>query len=77
MHSHFNIEHPPATYGTRHTFRHRLGNALIESEAQPEAAVAYHTNFLFDLCQRIGFASWEIVHMPGGAQHQPILLCRK
>jgi SAM-dependent methyltransferase len=77
MHSHFNIEHPPATYGTRHTFRHRMGNALIESEAQPEAAVAYHTDFLFDLCRKIGFSSCEIVHMPGGAQHQPILLCRK
>jgi predicted SAM-dependent methyltransferase len=76
MHSHFNIEHPPATYGTRHTFQHRLGNALIESEAQPEAAVAYHTDFLFGLCRRIGFSSCEIVHMPGGAQHQPILLCR-
>jgi SAM-dependent methyltransferase len=77
MHSHFNIEHPPASYGKRHTFRHRLGNALIESEAQPEAAVAYHTEFLFELCRRIGFSSSEIVHMPGGAQHQPILLCRK
>ena len=77
MHSHFNIEHPPATYGTRHTFQHRLGNALVESEAQPEAAVAYHTDFLFGLCKRIGFSSCEIVHMPGGAQHQPILLCRK
>ena len=43
MHSHFSIEHPPATYGTRHTFQHRRGNAMIESEAQPEAAVAYHT----------------------------------
>ena len=50
---------------------------LIESEAQPEAAVAYHTDFLFELCRRIGFSSSEIVHMPGGAQHQPILLCRK
>lgn len=77
MHSHFNIEHPPATYGTRHTFRHRLGNALIESEAQPEAAVAYHTDFLFGLCRRIGFSSCKIVHMPGGVQHQPYLLCRK
>jgi SAM-dependent methyltransferase len=77
MHSHFNIDYPPATYGTRHTFEHRLGNALIESEAQPEAAVAYHTDFLFDLCRRIGFSASEIVHMPGGAQHQPILLCRK
>ncbi len=77
MHSHFNIEHPPATYGTRHTFQHRLGNAQIESEAQPEAAVAYHTDFLFGVCRRIGFSTCEIVHMPGGAQHQPILLCRK
>ena len=77
MHSHFNIEHPPATYGTRHTFRHQMGNAQIESEAQPEAAVAYHTDFLFGLCRKIGFSSCEIVHMPGGAQHQPILLCRE
>ena len=77
MHSHFNIEHPPATYGTRHTFRHQMGNAQIESEAQPEAAVAYHTDFLFGLCRKIGFSSCEIVHMPGGAPHQPILLCQK
>jgi SAM-dependent methyltransferase len=77
MHSHFNIDNPPASYGKRHTFQHHLGNALIESEAQPEAAVAYHTDFLFGLCRKIGFSSCEIVHMPGGAQHQPILLCRK
>jgi SAM-dependent methyltransferase len=77
MHSHFNIDYPPATYGTRHTFKHPYGNAMIESEAQPEAAVAYRTDFLFDLCRRIGFTSCEVVHMPGGAQHQPILLCRK
>ncbi len=77
MHSHFNLEHPPATFGTRHTFSHRCGNAHIESEAQPEAAVAYHTDFLFGLCRQIGFSSCEIVHMAGGAQHQPYLLCRK
>jgi 2-polyprenyl-3-methyl-5-hydroxy-6-metoxy-1,4-benzoquinol methylase len=77
MHSHFNMEHLPATYGKRHTFRHQLGNARIESEAQPEAAVAYHTDYLFRLCRQIGFSSCEIVHMPGGEQHQPILLCGK
>jgi SAM-dependent methyltransferase len=77
MHSHFNMEHLPATYGKRHTFSHRLGNAHIESEEQPEAAVAYNTGFLFDLCRQIGFSSSEIVHMPGGEQHQPILMCRK
>jgi SAM-dependent methyltransferase len=77
MHSHFNMEHLPATFGTRHTFKYQLGNARIESQAQPEAAVAYHTDFLFALCRQIGFSSHEIVHMPGGEQHQPILLCRK
>jgi 2-polyprenyl-3-methyl-5-hydroxy-6-metoxy-1,4-benzoquinol methylase len=77
MHSHFNMEHLPATYGKRHTFGYQLGNARIESEAQPEAAVAYHTDYLFRLCRQIGFSSCEIVHMPGGEQHQPILLCRK
>jgi SAM-dependent methyltransferase len=77
MHSHFNMEYLPATFGTRHTFKHRLGNARIESEAQPEAAVAYHTNYLFRRCREIGFSASEIIHMPGGGQHQPILLCRK
>jgi SAM-dependent methyltransferase len=77
MHSHFNMEHLPASYGKRHTFSYRLGNAHIESEEQPEAAVAYNTQYLFDLCRQVGFSSSEIVHMPGGEQHQPILLCRK
>ena len=77
MHSHFNLDHPPATYGTRHTFRHPLGNAHVESLAQPEAAVAYRTDYLFGVCRAAGFTSCEVVHMPGGAQHQPILLCKK
>lgn len=77
MHSHFNVDHPPSTYGSRHTFRHSIGNALIESRSQPEAAVAYRTDFLCDLCRRVGFASTEIVHMPDGAQPQPVLICRK
>jgi hypothetical protein len=34
MQPHSNIEHPPVTYGTRHTFQRRMGDALIESEAQ-------------------------------------------
>jgi SAM-dependent methyltransferase len=77
MHSHFNLDYPPATYGTRHTFKHVMGNAHVESLAQPEAAVAYRTDYLFGVCREAGFTSCEIVHMPGGAQHQPILLCRK
>ena len=31
MHSHFNLDYPPATYGTRHTFQHAIGNARVES----------------------------------------------
>ncbi len=77
MHSHFNLDYPPATYGTRHTFQHVIGNAYVESLEQPEAAVAYRTDYLFRLARRIGFKHCEIVHMPGGAQHQPILLCKK
>ncbi len=77
MHSHFNLDFPPATYGTRHTFQHTIGNARVESMDQPEAAVAYRTEYLFKVCREIGFKGCEIVHMPGGAQHQPILLCKK
>lgn len=77
MHSHFNLDYPPATYGTRHTFRHTIGNAQVESTEQPEAAVAYRTDYLFKVCRAVGFKDCEIVHMPGGAQHQPILLCKK
>lgn len=77
MHSHFNLDYPPASYGTRHTFQHTIGNARVESMEQPEAAVAYRTEYLFKVCREVGFKDCEIVHMPGGAQHQPILLCKK
>ena len=77
MHSHFNLDYPPATYGTRHTFQHAIGNARVESMEQPEAAVAYRTDYLFGVAREVGFKDCEIVHMPGGAQHQPILLCKK
>lgn len=77
MHSHFNLDYPPATYGTRHTFQHAIGNARVESMEQPEAAVAYRTDYLFRVARDVGFKDCQIVHMPGGAQHQPILLCKK
>jgi SAM-dependent methyltransferase len=77
MHSHFNLDYPPATYGTRHTFQHMIGNARVESLEQPEAAVAYRTEFLFQVAREAGFKTCEIVYMPGGAQHQPMLLCKK
>ncbi len=77
MHSHFNLDYPPASYGTRHTFQHAIGNARVELMEQPEAAVAYRTDYLFRVARDVGFKDCEIVHMPGGAQHQPILLCKK
>ncbi len=77
MHSHFNMDYLPASYGTRHTFQHTIGNARVESLGQPEAAVAYRTEFLFRLAREAGFKTSEIVYMPGGAQHQPMLLSKK
>lgn len=77
MHSHFNLDYPPASFGARHTFQHAIGNARVESIEQPEAAVAYRTEHLFKVAREIGFKDCDIVQMPGGAQHQPILLCKK
>jgi hypothetical protein len=77
MHPHFNLDYPPATYGTRHIFQYTTGNVRVEPLEQPEAAVAYCTDFLFRLARDAGFKTCEIVHMPRSAQHQPMLLCKK
>jgi SAM-dependent methyltransferase len=77
FHSHFNLDHPPATYGGRHTFRHAMGNARVESLEQPEAAVAYRTDYLFRVAREAGFKTCEIVYIADGSQHQPMLLCKK
>jgi SAM-dependent methyltransferase len=77
LHSHFNLDYPPASYGARHTFQHAIGNACVESIEQPEAAVAYRTDYLFRVAREAGFKTCEILHMPGGAQHQPMLLGKK
>ena len=37
----FSMDHPPPTFGDRHTFQFRIGNSYVESMAVPEAAVAY------------------------------------
>jgi SAM-dependent methyltransferase len=71
----FLIDYPPNTFGYRHTFRHRLGNAYVESLKLPEAAVAFESRYLFDLAAKIGFRSSEIVTAPGVGQ--PLLVCRK
>jgi SAM-dependent methyltransferase len=71
----FSMDHPPPTFGTRHTFRHRMGNAYVESLEVPEAAVAYEESFLFGVARGAGFRSAEILEAPG--DWQPMLLCRK
>ena len=40
LHSFFSVDHPPRSYGGRHRFSGRIGNAHVESLRQPEAAVA-------------------------------------
>jgi SAM-dependent methyltransferase len=74
-HSVFCTDHPPPTYGDRHTFSHTVGNARIESLAQPEAAVAYSEEFLNSLAKRVGFDTSEIRYRRD--LWQPILICRK
>ena len=71
----FCLDYPPPTYGIRHTFKHKMGNAQVESIKQPEAAVAYTEKFLLSTCKEIGFSRAEILHAKG--DFQPVLLCKK
>jgi SAM-dependent methyltransferase len=71
----FCIDYPPPTYGNRHTFRHRFGNAYVESPRQPEAAVAYTAAFLKDTARAAGFGDVEIIRGP--RDWQPLLFARK
>jgi SAM-dependent methyltransferase len=71
----FSIDHLPPSYGDRHTFKHRVANAHVESLSVPEAAVAYEEKFLFSVARDIGFRSYEIE--AGPEEVQPMLLCRK
>ncbi len=71
----FCLDYPPPTYGSRHTFSHMLGNAFVESLRQPEAAVAYHEDFLIGASKDVGFSDAHILNAPG--DWQPVLRCRK
>ncbi len=71
----FCLDYPPPTYMTRHTFSHHIGPAAVESLANPEAAVAYESSFLIDLCKDIGFSEVSIKTVKGEAQ--PLLLARR
>jgi SAM-dependent methyltransferase len=67
-HSVFCMDYPPPTFGTRHTFSHRVGNAYVESLAQPEAAVAYSEEFLISLAHSVGFVDAKVRHRLGAWQ---------
>jgi ubiquinone/menaquinone biosynthesis C-methylase UbiE len=45
----------------RWTLAHRNGNAFVESVEYPEAAVAYPTPFLLEMCKDAGFEKVSIV----------------
>ena len=49
----FCIEH--VELGSRWTFRHRRGNAYVENQRYPEAAVAYQEAFMIELATNCGF----------------------
>lgn len=71
----FSMDNPPPSFGSRHTFKHRMGAAYVESLACPEAAVAYDEAWLIESCRRAGFVDARIVTMKG--EYQPMLLARK
>ena len=75
MHSVFCLDFLPPTYGKRHTFSFSLGNASVESLAQPEAAVAYTKDFLFEMAKKAGFKDPVIKHSEGHLQ--PFLILKK
>jgi SAM-dependent methyltransferase len=71
----FSVDHPPPTFGDRHTFQFKMGNAHVESMSVPEAAVAYEEEFLFRVANEAGFRTVEV--LVGPEDWQPMLLCRK
>lgn len=71
----FSMDHLPPTYGGRHTFRHRISNAYVESLEVPEAAVAYREEFLFAVARQAGFRTAEVQTAPG--DWQPVVISMK
>jgi SAM-dependent methyltransferase len=59
--------------GGRWTFRSRRGNAYVENETYPEAAVAYERNFLVRTASEAGFSEASVT--PG--EGQSAFLCSK
>jgi SAM-dependent methyltransferase len=74
--SFFCIDRPPYTLGGRHTFKHTIGNAKVESLKVPEAAVAYQEDFMINLACSVGFSSAEVIGVKGEV-FQCDLVCTK
>lgn len=53
------------TLGGRWTFGHRHGEAYVESERYPEAAVAYDREWLINACDRAGLTGARVIARPG------------
>ncbi len=47
--------------GGRWTFRHRLGNAYVESRSFPESAVAYGKEWILEVARSYGFSDIRII----------------
>ncbi len=71
----FLMDYPPPTFGGRHTFGFKIGNAFVESMKLPEAAVAFESRFLFSLAEQVGFQSSRLVTGPNTGK--PLLVCHK
>ncbi len=71
----FCLDYPPPTLGGRHSFRHVMGRARVESLDQPTAAVAYDEAVMRDMVERAGLVPLQL--MTGDGDWQPLLLCRR
>lgn len=56
--------------GSRWTFSHAMGKALVESPEYPEAAVAYRRQVMTDFCHEAGFRRVEILSDSTGKMAQ-------
>jgi SAM-dependent methyltransferase len=67
----FCMEH--VALGGRWTFKHKFGNAYCESSKYPEAAVAFHEDFVIELARKHGFAGILVLPRAG----QSVLVAQK
>lgn len=66
----FCLDHPESAAGrlARFSFRHPVGEAMVEDAGLPEAAVAYPSRFLIESCLNSGFGAARVESTPGQSQ---------